>query len=123
MKTSFTKGSEMTHNEFKEYVKSYESLFESHRKVLDDYIRYGELLSVRFCIKYEILLEDRLRFSRTCSEYYHAMVDKSFWFMKPLVLRRAMKFESIHYETLGRLMQLKTYMKLWLCSRTPDNVA
>jgi len=106
-------GNEMTHEEFKDFLKSYENLFKHQTEVLSRFERDENLLTIPFCISYEQLLEDRLRFCRTCSEYYRAMAEKSFWFMKPLVLRRAMKFESIHYDTLGRLMQLRTYMKVY----------
>lgn len=102
----------MTHREFKDYVKSFESLFKSENYPLEKLERDGNLLSLPFCISYEQLLEDRLRYCRTCSEYYRAMYEKSFWFMKPLVMRRAMKFESIHYQTLGRLMQVRSYKKV-----------
>ena len=103
----------MTHEEFKDFLKSYENLFKNQTEVLFGYERDENLLTIPFCICYEQLLEDRLRYCRTCSEYFRAMYEKSFWFMKPLVMRRAMKFESIHYETLGRLMQLRTYMKVY----------
>lgn len=107
-----TKGSEMSHSEFVEYTKSYASLFENETESLNRFERDGNLLSIPFCIRYERLLEDRLRYCYTCSEYYRAMAERSFWFMKRFVLRRAMKFESIHYETLGRLMQVKLYIKM-----------
>lgn len=105
-------GSEMTHSEFVEYTKSYASLFETEIGTLESFERDENLLSIPFCICYERLLEDRLRYCKTCSEYYRAMAEKSFWFMKRLVLRRAMKFEGIHYQTLGRLMQVRLYRKL-----------
>lgn len=103
----------MTHEEFKDFLKSYENLFKHQTEALERFERDENLLSIPFCICYTQLLEDRMRYCVTCSEYYRAMYDKSFWFMKPLVMRRAMKFESIHYETLGRLMQLRTYMKVY----------
>lgn len=105
-------GADFTHRQFKEFVKSFVSLFKSELGVLEKFEEEGEILSLQFCVYYERLLEDRMRYCMTCSEYYRAMAEKSFWFMKPLVLRRAMKFESIHYETLGRLMQVRLYMKL-----------
>lgn len=110
--STFVKSSEMTHSDFKNYIKAFESLFKREIEVLENYERDGHLLSLPFCIGYERLLEDRLRYCKTCSEYYRAMAEKSFWFMKPLVLRRAMKFEGIHYQTLGRLMLVKLYRKL-----------
>lgn len=106
-------GKEMSHREFKEFVKSFESLFKNETVPLEKFESDDNLLSLSFCICYKRLLEDRLYFCKTCSEYYRAMYDNSFWFMKPLVLRRAMKFEGIHYETLGRLMQLRIYMKVY----------
>lgn len=105
-------GADLTHRQFKEFVKSFVSLFKSALGVLVKFGEEGEILSLQFCVYYERLLEDRMRYCMTCSEYYRAMAEKSFCFMKPLVLRRAMKFESIHYETLGRLMQVRLYMKL-----------
>lgn len=105
-------GATFTHKQFMEYVKAFHSLFETEIGTLERFERDGNLLSIPFCISYERLLEDRLRYCQTCSEYYRAMAEKSFWFMKPLVLRRAMKFESIHYETLGRLMQVRSYIKV-----------
>lgn len=105
-------GNEMTHEEFKDFVMSYENLFKHQTEVLLGYERYEKLLTLPFCISYEQLLEDRLRYCRTCSEYYRAMAEKSFWFMKRLVLRRAMKFEAIHYDTVGRLMQVRSYKKV-----------
>ena len=106
-------GKEMTHREFKEFLKSFESLFKNETVPLEKFESDGNVLSLSFCICYKRLLEDRLYYCKTCSEYYRAMYEKSFWFMKPLVMRRAMKFESIHYETLGRLMQLRIYMKVY----------
>lgn len=110
--STFVKPSEMTHSDFKNYIKAFESLFKSEIDVLENYERDGHLLSLPFCIGYERLLEDRLRYCQTCSEYYRAMAEKSFWFMKRLVLRRAMKFEAIHYDTVGRLMQVRSYKKV-----------
>lgn len=105
-------GKEMTLEEFKDFLKSYENLFKHQTEVLSRFERDENLLTIPFCICYEQLLEDRLRFCRTCSEYYRAMAEKSFWFMKRLVLRRAMKFEAIHYDTVGRLMQVRSYQKV-----------
>lgn len=104
-------GKEMTHLEFKEFVKSFESLFKNENAPLEKFESDDNLLSLPFCICYEQLLRDRLRFCVVCADYYRAMYEKSFWFMKPLVLRRARKFESIHYETLGRLIQVITYIR------------
>lgn len=104
-------GANLTHRQFKEFVKSFVSLFKSEIGVLEKF-EEEEILSLQFCVCYERLLEDRMRYCMTCSEYYRAMADKSFWFMKPLVIRRAMKFESIHYDTLGRLMQVRSYKKV-----------
>ena len=111
-KRTYVSGCEMTYKEFAEYVKDYESLFENQTKILEGFEIGGDLLSVSFCVHYAALLEDRLRYCYTCSEYYRAMAERSFWFMKRFVLRRAIKFESIHYETLGRLMQVKLYIKM-----------
>lgn len=105
-------GANLTHRQFKEFVKSFVSLFKSEIGVLEKFEEEGDILSLQFCVYYERLLEDRMRYCMTCSEYYRAMADKSFWFMKPLVIRRAMKFESIHYDTLGRLMQVRSYIKV-----------
>lgn len=103
----------MNRLEFKEYVKSYSSLFKSENEPLEKFERDGALLSLSFCICYVKLLEDRMRYCMTCGEYYRAVYDKSSWLMKPFVLRRAMQFERDHYETLGRLIQLRTYMKVY----------
>ena len=105
-------GANLTHRQFKEFVKSFVSLFKSELGALEKFEEEGEILSLRFCVYYERLLEDRMRYCMICSEYYRAMAEKSFWFMKRFVLRRAMKFESIHYETLGRLMQVMSYKKV-----------
>ena len=113
----------MSAEDFREYVKSYESLFKVETEVLEKWVADDNLLSSGFCVSYGQLLEDRMRFCRACSMYYRSLARKSFWFMKPFLIRRAIRYEGIHYETLGRLIQLKTFMKLWLCSRTPDNVA
>ena len=108
----------LSHKEFLSNVKSYESLFKVGIEILEKWIADGNLLSAGFCISYEKLLEDRLRFCRMCSEYYRSLSQNSFWFMKHFVLRRAIKYERIHYDTLGRLMQLKMYRRLfhWLPS-------
>lgn len=106
-------GASLTHRQFKEFVKAFTSLFKSETSVLEKFEEDENLLSLPFCICYARLLEDRMRYCITCSEYYRSMAERSFWFMKPLVLRRAMKFESIHYETLGRLTQLRIYQKLY----------
>lgn len=106
-------GATLTHNQFMEYVKAFHSLFETEIGTLERFERDGNLLSIPFCICYERLLEDRLRYCMTCSEYYRAMAEKSFWFMKRFVLRRAIKFETIHNQTLGRLMQVRLYRKLY----------
>ena len=111
--STFVKPSEMTHSDFKNYIKDFESLYKSEIEVLENYERDDHLLSLPFCISYEHLLEDKLRYCQTCSEYYRAMADKSFWFMKRLVLRRAMKFEAIHYDIVGRLMQVRSYIKVF----------
>lgn len=105
-------GAKLTHRQFKEYVKSFVSLFKGELGVLEKFEEDGEILSLQFCVYYERLLEDRMRYCMTCSEYYRAMAEKSFWFMKRLVLRRAMKFEAIHYDTVGRLMQVRSYKKV-----------
>lgn len=102
----------MTHEEFKDFVKSYNTIFKNQTEELLSYERCEKLLTFSFCNSYEQLLEDRLRYCRKCSEYYRAMAEKSFWFMKRLVLRRALEFEGIHYQTLGRLMQVRLYRKL-----------
>ena len=106
-------GATFTHNQFIEYVKAFHSLFETEIGTLERFERDGNLLSIPFCISYERLLEDRLRYCMTCSEYYRAMVEKSFWFMKRFVLRRAIKFETTYNQTLGRLMQVRLYRKLY----------
>jgi len=106
-------GASLTPKQFREFVKAFTSLFESELDILKKFEADDNLLSLPFCICYARLLEDRMRYSITCSEYYRSMAERSFWFMKPLVLRRAMKFESIHYETLGRLTQLRIYQKLY----------
>lgn len=105
-------GATLTHGQFMEYVKAFTSLFKTEIDTLESFDRDGNLLSIPFCICYERLLEDRLCYCMTCSEYYRAMAEKSFWFMKRLVLRRAMKFEAIHYDTVGRLMQVRSYKKV-----------
>ena len=105
-------GAMLTHKEFMEYVRAFKSLFVSEISVLEKYEDDGCVLTLPFCVSYERLLEDRMRYCMTCSEYYRAMAEKSFWFMKPLVLRRAMKYESIHYDTLGRLMQVRQYIRV-----------
>lgn len=101
--------SAMSYKDFREYLKSYKSLFESETDVLLRYERSGEVLSSSFCVSYIRLLEDRMRVCDVCSEYYRAMAERSFWFMKPRVLRRALKYEAIHNETLGRLLLVKLY--------------
>lgn len=108
---NYTDGSSMSHKDFKEYVKSYNSLFENEELSLKMFERDGNMLSLPFCICYKQLLKDRLRFCVVCADYLRSMAEKSFWFMKPLVLRRARKFESLHYEALGRLMQVNMYLK------------
>lgn len=105
-------GASLTHRQFKEFVKAFTSLFKSEIGVLEKFEEEGEILSLQFCVCYERLLEDRMRYCMTCSEFYRAMAEKSFWFMKRLVLRRAMKFEAIHYDTVGMLMQVRSYKKV-----------
>lgn len=105
-------GATLTHDQFMEYVKAFTSLFKNEIDTLERFDRDGNLLSIPFCICYERLLEDRLCYCITCSEYYRAMAEKSFWFMKRFVIRRAMKFEITYNQTLGRLMQVKLYRKL-----------
>lgn len=106
-------GAELTHKDFMAFVKSYESYFEYQISVLEKFEEDGNLFSLPFCICHCTLLEERLYFCKTCSDYFRSMAKRSFWFMKPFVIRRAMKFESIHYDTLGRLTQLRIYMKLY----------
>ena len=110
-KRTYVSGCEMTHKEFAEYVKNYKSLFENQTKILEGFEIGGDLLSVSFCVHYAALLEDRLRYCHTCSEYYRAMAEKSFWFMKRIVLRRAIAFEAIHRETLERLIIVRMFIK------------
>lgn len=104
-------GKEMSHKELVDYVKSNESIFKSRTEALQLLENDDNLLSIPFCVCYEQLLKDRMNFCLVCSEYYRAMYDKSFWFMKPLVMRRARKYESIHYETLGRFMLVNLYKR------------
>lgn len=106
------KGAEMTHKEFVEYVKSANAWFESTSEVLLDFEKDGCLLNRGFCDIYEMLLERRLECCIICSEYFRAMYEKSFWFMKGRVLKRAKMYESLHKMTLQELLTLKTYMKL-----------
>lgn len=117
---------EMSHEEFNEYVESHESLFKSEIEVLDKFIENDQCLSAAFCVMYEQLLEDRMRFCRACGEYYRAMAERSRWFVKRFALKRAVGYEGAHYEALGRLMQLKIFMKLWISwkqdSYIDDNV-
>lgn len=110
---TFVRASEMTYRDFMDYYRDSISAMKDEIDILERIERDGGFLSYAFCCCYESLLEDRLCFCMTCSEYYRAMAEKSFWFMKPLVLRRAMKFESIHCETLGRLMLVRLYKKMF----------
>lgn len=106
------KGAEMTHREFVEYVKNANAWFESTSEALLDFERDGYLLSRTFCDVYKMLLEHRLECCIVCSDYFRAMYEKSFWFMKGRVLRRAKMYESLHKLTLQELITLKTFMKL-----------
>ena len=110
-KRDYVSGREMSLVEFAEYVKSYESMFENQSKVLEKFEVEGDFLSVSFCVLYAALLEDRLRYCHTCSEYYRAMAEKSFWFMKRKMLRRAIGFETLHRETLERLIIVRMFIK------------
>lgn len=105
-------GTEMSHKEFVEYVKRENAWFESTSDVLLDFEKDGNLLSEGFCNIYELLLERRLECCIVCSDYFRAMYEKSFWFMKGRVMRRAKMYESLHKMTLQELITLKTYMKL-----------
>ena len=102
----------MTYKEFKEYVESYKSLFESQEKVLEKYETDGDILSLPFCISYAALLEDRLRYCFTCSAHYRAVAEKSFWFMKWRLLRLAKEFETIHRETIEKLLIVRMFIKM-----------
>ena len=105
-------GAEMTHKEFVEYVKAANARFESISEALLDFEKDGCLLNRTFCDVYKMLLEHRLECCIVCSDYFRAMYEKSFWFMKGRVLRTAKTYESLHKMTLQELITLKTYMKL-----------
>ena len=105
-------GREMTSKEFREYIKRYKSLFEHQTSVLESFENDGSLLSVSFNVLYAALLEDRLRYCRVGSQYYRAMAEKSWWLVKTIAIYRATRYESFHYETLGRLIQVRMMIKL-----------
>ena len=105
-------GRELTYRQFREFAKNELEWFESTSNVLIDFEKEGRLLNHGFCDIYEVLLERRLACCIVCSDYFRAMSEKSFWFMKRLVLKRARTWESLHKVTLQELITLKTYMKL-----------
>jgi len=111
-KRVYVSGSEMTYEEFKEYVKSYKSLFENQEKVLEQHETGGFLLSISFCKCYAAFLEDRLCYCHTCSTYYRAAAEKSFWLIKRRFLRIAKQFEAIHRETIEKLLVVRMFIKL-----------
>ena len=106
------KGSEMTHEQFKEFVKRENEWFESTSDILMEMEKEGNLLIRGFCDIYKVLLKRRLSYCVVCSEYYRAMAERSFWFMRGRVLKTAKVYESLHKMTLQELIALKTYMKL-----------
>lgn len=121
MKEIEINGAEMTHRKFKMYLEVNRTYFESTTNVLIGFEKSGDLLSMNFCNVYLALLKSRLSFCIVCSEYYRAMAERSFWFMKPLVMRRVRKYESFHYETLSRLLLLENYIKIHFDGEEEDN--
>ncbi len=99
----------MTHKEFMKKWDEYNSVFAMYGNILEEKERRGELFSPDFCRTYGILLKKRLEFFMMCSTYYRNLAERSFWFMKPRVIRRAMEFERMHFDTLYHLMILKMY--------------
>ena len=102
----------MTRMEYIEYVKDRNRWFESASNLLLDFEKDGDIESWGFLKLYETLLENRLECCVVCSDFWRAIAEKSFWFMKGRVLRRAKMYESLHKMTLQELITLKTYMKL-----------
>ncbi len=111
-KRVYVSGGEMTYQEFKEYVESYKSMFENQQKVLEKYETDDDILSLNFCIYYSAFLKDRLRYCHTCSTYYRAAAEKSFWFMKWRLLRIAKEFETIHRDTIEKLLIVRMFIKM-----------
>lgn len=104
-------GASLNSKQFKDYVKSYVSLFDTYERELIRLEKKEYLLSLPFCVRYASLLYDRLSFSLTCVEYYRAMSKRSFW-LKPFALRMSKKFEALHYDAIGRLFTVRMMIKI-----------
>lgn len=102
-----------TSKQFRDYEKSMTEYFNRMSDALNLEAQSSGFLSQTFCTMYIGFLQDRLNYCLRCSEYYRNMAEHSFWFMKPFVLRRAVKYEAFHNITLGRLIELQTYCKVF----------
>ena len=70
------------------------------------------LLCESFCKEYELLLLERLDFSRKLNEFYVEDRKHSCWLFRWLIDRHIIQVAQLHKETLSQLMLLRNYMVL-----------
>ena len=73
---------------------------------------YDLLLSESYCKEYELLLLERLDFSRKLNEFYSEDYKKSGWFFRFFIQKRIRETATLHRDTLSQLILLRNYMKL-----------
>ena len=69
-------------------------------------------LSKAYCEEYELLLLERLSFSRKLCEFYDADYKKSSWLFRFVIGRNNRRAAALHKDTLEKLILLRTYIKL-----------
>ena len=70
------------------------------------------LLCESFCKEYELLLLERLDFSRKLNEFYVEDRKHSCWLFRWLIDRHIIQVAQLHKETLSQLMLLRNYRVL-----------
>ena len=74
--------------------------------------RGNMLFSIEYCKLYELLLLERLDFSRKLNEFYSEDYKKSGWFFRLFIQKRIRETATLHRDTLHALMLLRNYMAL-----------
>ena len=74
--------------------------------------RGNMLFSIEYCKIYELLLLERLDFSRKLNEFYSEDYKKSCWFFRFFIGKRIREVATLHRDTLSQLMLLRNYMAL-----------
>lgn len=74
--------------------------------------RVDMTLSKAYCEEYELLLLERLNFSRKLNEFYNDDYKKSSRLFRIIIGRKIRQVAALHKDTLEKLILLRNYMKL-----------